>query len=269
MNSPCTEIAQTMGELFECSPINGYTRIRTPYLYPDGDIIDLFLEENSEYATLTDLGETHGWLRMQTVAMHKTSRQRQLIEDIRFTHGVELFRGMLVVRAKKPGELADAITRLSQAVLRVTDLWFTFRGRASTSVNDDVEEFPVGRNIHFERDQRLVGRSGSTWRVDFHTRTPERSALVHVLSTGSRATACRMAEHTVATWHDLSNLKFGPESLRFVSLFDDELDVWTPEILDSSRISRMWPTGPAKTSLQSYSCPNRGLLEAEIAGLKG
>lgn len=228
--TPCEEIAQTMGELFECSSINGYTRIRTPYLYPDGDIIDLFLEENGGYTTLTDLGEALGWLRMQTVAMHKTSRQRQLIEDIRLTHGVELYRGMLVVRVRGPGELANAVTRLSQAVLRVTDLWFTFRGRTSASVNDDVEEFLVRQDIRFERGERLVGRSGSLWRVDFYTRTPERSALVNVLSTGSRATARRMAEHTVATWHDLSNLKFGPESLRFVSLFDDELDVWTPEI---------------------------------------
>ena len=31
-----------MGELFTCAPLNGYTRIRTPFLYPDGDVIDLF-----------------------------------------------------------------------------------------------------------------------------------------------------------------------------------------------------------------------------------
>ena len=52
---------------------------------------------------------------------------------------------------------------------------------------------------------------------------------VNVLSTGSRPSARRLAEHTLATWHDLSNLLIGPESLRFVSLFDDELDVWAPE----------------------------------------
>lgn len=228
--TPCDYIAENMGELFDCSPIGDYTRIRTPYLYPDGDIIDLFLSQTGNgSSTLTDLGETLGWLRTQTVSERKTDRQRRLIEDVCLTHGVELYRGMLMVRVKDFDEMSEAISRLSQTALRVSDLWFTFRNQAAASINDEVEEFLAAQEIQFERGERLVGRSGRTWRVDFHTRTSERSALVNVLSTGSRPSARRMAEHTLATWHDLSNLQIGPERLRFISLFDDELDVWAPE----------------------------------------
>jgi hypothetical protein len=46
--SPCEEIASTIGELFSCSSVGEYTRIRTPYLYPDGDVVDLFLKTNGE-----------------------------------------------------------------------------------------------------------------------------------------------------------------------------------------------------------------------------
>ncbi len=230
--TPCDYIAENMGELFGCSQVNGYTRIRTPYLYPDGDVIDLFLSQvDGGASTLTDLGETLGWLRTQTVSERKTNRQRRLIEDVRLTHGVELYRGMLMVRVRDPGEMAEAVSRLSQAALRVSDLWFTFRSQSAASINDEVEELLVAREIRFERGERLTGRSGRAWRVDFHTRTSERSALINVLSTGSRPSARRLAEHTLATWHDLSNLQLGPEGLRFVSLFDDELDVWTPEDL--------------------------------------
>lgn len=49
------------------------------------------------------------------------------------------------------------------------------------------------------------------------------------MSTGSRAAARGVAEHVLAAWFDLSHLQVGPEALRFVSLFDDTLDVWTPE----------------------------------------
>jgi hypothetical protein len=228
--TPCDYIAENMGELFDCSPVGDYTRIRTPYLYPDGDIIDLFLSQTgNDSSTLTDLGETLGWLRTQTVSERKTDRQRRLIEDVCLTHGVELYRGMLMVRVKDFDEMSEAISRLSQTALRVSDLWFTFRNQAAASINDEVEEFLAAQEIQFERGERLVGRSGRTWRVDFHTRTSEKSALVNVLSTGSRPSARRMAEHTLATWHDLSNLQIGPESLRFISLFDDELDVWAPE----------------------------------------
>jgi hypothetical protein len=38
-----------------------------------------------------------------------------------------------------------------------------------------------------------------------------------------------VAEHVLAAWYDLSHLAAGPEALRFVSLFDDTADVWTPE----------------------------------------
>lgn len=229
MPTPCDYIAENMGELFECLPVNGRTRIRTPYLYPDGDVIDVFLTEDDFPTTLTDFGDTLGWLWTQTVSSRRTSRQQRLIEDVCLTHGVELYRGMLMVRVRRPELLSEAVVRLSQAALRVSDLWFTFRSQTAASINDEVEEFLLGRDIRFDRGERLVGRSGRTWSVDFHTRTAERSALVNVLSTGSNASARRMAEHTLATWHDLSNLRIAIEGMRFVSLFDDELDVWTPE----------------------------------------
>ncbi len=229
MTTACDHIAENMGELFSCALVNGRTRIRTPYLYPDGDAIDVFLTGDEFPATLTDFGDTLGWLWTQTVSNRRTNRQQRLIEDVCLTHGVELYRGMLTVRVSDPKALAEAVGRLSQAALRVSDLWFTFRSQSAASINEEVEEFLIGRQIGFDRGERLTGRSGRTWRVDFHTRTPERSALVNVLSTGSRTSARRLTEHMVATWHDLSNYRLGRESVRFVSLFDDDLDVWSPE----------------------------------------
>jgi hypothetical protein len=45
LSTPCEAIAEHIGELFTCSSLNGYVKIRTPHLYPDGDVIDLFLKE--------------------------------------------------------------------------------------------------------------------------------------------------------------------------------------------------------------------------------
>ena len=91
MSSPCALIAQQVGELFVCTPHDKYTGIRTPYLYPDGDVIDLFLRESNGSLTLTDLGETLRWFRMQTTSMRRSPKQSQVIEDICLNHGVELF----------------------------------------------------------------------------------------------------------------------------------------------------------------------------------
>ena len=227
--SPCELIQQTIGELFTCSTVNEYTRIRTPFLYPDGDVIDVYMKETAGVLTITDLGESLRWLRMQSLSPRRSPKQKKLVEDVCLTHCLEFFRGMLVLRLN-PGEtLGKAVTRVAQGALRVTDLWFTLRTRSVESASDEVEEFLLEKPIPFDRGETLVGRSGKSWRVDFHTRMPRRSSLVCVLSTGSRGASKAMTEHVLATWYDLSNFKVGPEALQFVSLFDDTLDVWSPE----------------------------------------
>ncbi|MFH0982199.1 MAG: DUF1828 domain-containing protein [Planctomycetota bacterium] len=226
---PCELLARTLSKLFVCSPHGEYQRIRTPYLYPDGDNIDLFTKPQGDAIVISDLGETTRWLRMQTLAPRRSAKQRALVEDVCQTHGVEFYKGMLLARCRPGDDFAAVATRVAQAALRVSDLWFTFRTRAVESVTDEVADFLTERQLAFDRGERLVGRSGRTWTVDFHVRAPARSSLVNVLTSGSRSAARSIAEHVLAEWFDLSQLTVGPESLRFVSLFDDTVDVWTPE----------------------------------------
>lgn len=70
MKPPCVLIQEQMGELFRCVEVGDCIRIRTPFMYPDGDYIDIFWEPNNggETITLSDLGETVRWLKMQTIS---------------------------------------------------------------------------------------------------------------------------------------------------------------------------------------------------------
>ena len=231
MKPPCTLIQEQMGELFRCAEVGNYIRIRTPFMYPDGDYIDIFCECTAEEETITlsDLGETVRWLKMQTISPRRSPKQKQMIQDICLTHGVEFFRGMLQARYRRGDNLALAVTRISQAALRTADIWFTFRARAIESVTDEVTEYLTEKHIPFERNVTIPGRSGRVWPINFQIRAPKRSSLVGVLSTGSRGATRRITDHLVATWHDLSQLKVGPEPLHFVSLFDDTSDIWSDE----------------------------------------
>ena len=225
------DLQREMGALFTCSEQGGHLRIRTPYLYPDGDYIDLFCEVEDGVTTVSDLAETTGWLRMQSTGLRRSPKQARLIEDTCVTHGVEFHRGMLRARCRPGDELAQVVTRVAQAALRVSDLWFTFRTQAAESIADEVAEFLTEREFGFERAAKLAGRSGRSWTVDFHVRTEPRGSLVQVLSTGSRAAARGVAEHVLAAWHDLHHHAAGPQALAFVSLFDDAADVWADEDL--------------------------------------
>jgi Domain of unknown function DUF1828 len=122
MSTLCEILSQQMGKLYSCETVGEYIRVHTPFLYPDGDFIDLFYDE--QQATLTDLGETVSWLKMQTVAQDLTKKQQQIITDICLTHNVEFYRGNLMVRIQQPQDLAEVFLRFTQAISRVSDIVF-------------------------------------------------------------------------------------------------------------------------------------------------
>ena len=238
----CETIQRGMGSLFECAAFEGYYRIRTPYLYPDGDTIDLYCIPRDDIITVTDLADATGWLWMQTAALRRTARQNRLIQETCRTHNIEFYRGTLQARCKPGDDLADVVNRVAQAAIRVSDLYFTMRHAGAsasqktiTPVTKDVAEYLTAHNFTYESDKKLIGRSERVWNVDFQVsaparlRAPARSSLVYVMSARNRSAANRLTEHVVAAWHDLQNLSAGANPPRFVSLFDDASEIWREE----------------------------------------
>ena len=225
----CQEFDGGLSQLFTCSQHGEYQRIRTPYLYPDGDNIDVFCKPQDGVVLVSDLGETTRWLRMQTISPKRSPKQRALIEDVCLTHGVEFYKGVLLARSRENEQLAAVAFRVAQAALRVSDLWFTFRTRSVESVTDEVADFLTEKNYDYERGEKLAGRSGKIWSPDFHVRTVKRSSLVYVMCTGSKSAARAIVHQVHTAWYDLNHLAAGAEALKFVSLFDDSVDVWSDE----------------------------------------
>ena len=223
----CSILHGALPTLFVCAPApNEGILVRTPLLYPDGGIVDIFVVEESSGYLVTDYGEALGWLGLQSSAPNRSRKQQAQVEDVCHTLGIELVRGQLMLRTGKASDLGEAAMRLAQAVVRVSDLWFTLRNRALEATADEVDDWLRERKINFERQVRQRGRSGREWTIDFQTRTVERSSLVFLLSTGARGATRRLTEHVLAGCVDLSHLKNPQGNLRFVSLFDDTEDVW-------------------------------------------
>ena len=194
-------------------------------MYPDGGIVDVFVLERGGAYTVTDFGDALGWLHLQSVSRGRTRRQELLIEDVCQTLGVQLFKGQLILRNINTEDLGDAVIRLAQAVVRVSDVWFTMRSQSFQTTADEIEEWLGEKRIPYERGVRERGRSNQDWTIDFRTRT-ERTSLVFLLGTGTRGATRRITEHVLAGCVDLSHLKVSQPDLKFVSLFDDTQDVW-------------------------------------------
>jgi hypothetical protein len=105
-------------------------------------------------------------------------------------------------------KLSDSIEkRLFQGILRVSDLWFTFRHRVGESIIDDVDDLLREQPFEVERYPSVSGISSKNWQPDFQTKQEDRKTLIRVLSTGSRAATPDLVNRTIAIWYDLLYLR--------------------------------------------------------------
>ena len=230
VNELCFSIGQSLPPLFVCSPgPQEGVRVRTPLLYPDGGVVDVFVLEYGNGYTITDFGDALGWLGLQSVSRHRSPKQQALVQDVCQTLRIEMIQDQLVLREVAKGSLGESVLRVAQAVVRVSDLWFTLRSQSFQTTADEVDEWLRERQIPFERKVQKQGRSTRNWTVDFQTHADNRTSFVFLLSTGTRGAVRRLAEHVLAGCVDLNHFKANQPGLAFVSLFDDTEDVWHPE----------------------------------------
>ena len=230
VNELCASVGRTLPPLFMCSPApHEGVRVRTSLLYPDGGVVDVFVLERGNGYTVTDFGDALGWLGLQTISQRRSRRQETLVRDVCQTLRIEIFHDQLILRAVTEDALGEAVLRIAQAAVRVSDLWFTLRSQSLQSTEDEVAEWLGEKHIHFERQVTRSGRSARDWTINFETQTDNRMSLIFLLSTGSRGAVRRITEHVLAGCVDLSHLRTGQSNLAFVSLFDDTVDVWRPE----------------------------------------
>ena len=256
-NELCVSIGNSLPSLFEFSPgVSDGIHVRTPFLYPDGGFVDVFVVERDGGFTVTDFGDALGWLGTQSVTSRRSPRQQFLIDDVCQTLGVELYRSQLVLCSVDCVELSEAILRVAQAVVRLSDLWFTLRSQSLQTTADEVSEWFSERRVQHDRRVVQSGRSGRDWTVDYQTQVEDRKSWVFLLTTGSRGAAHRISEHVLAGCVDLSHWKSSDSNLEFISLFDDTADVWQKEdfqlVEEHSKIAR-------------WSCPDELELMLQAA----
>lgn len=239
----CQLLRDSLPSLYECALApRGATQVRTPMLYPDGGVVDVYITEIADHYVVTDFGDALGWLRMQSASGKLSPNQRLMLDDVVLTQGVDLNSGQLQMNCQDVTLLGEAVQRVAQSVVRVSDLWLTFRTRRLESIADEVDGWLRQRSFEYERSVRRDGRSGLKWTVDYQVTAGSHNSLVFLLSSGSRAAARRVSEHVVAGCVDLTHL-VQLEDISLVSLFDDTLDVWRPEdfsLVENVSTAVMW-----------------------------
>jgi hypothetical protein len=197
---------------------DGTVRISTPFQYPNGTFIDVFLQDGRtlpetkkalqrEYL-LSDCGQTATYLLDLHIKSWATQKRRKLVSDVCEALEVQERRGELMVDIE-PGQLdslGEVVIRLAQACIRVADLSLTQRFPITGVFRDEVEEFIDQANLNYEPDFVLPGRFNREVAVDFRV-VGQRTSLLKTISPATPESAHQQMNEALSKWMSLSNYR--------------------------------------------------------------
>lgn len=220
----CDNINKYIGRQFTCTNFNGFIKVQTPYLYPDGDIIDVFVKSSDSGLILTDLGETIAWLSSHSISHSLSERKNQLIEDLIFMYQVERYKGMLIKKCDNSENLSFAIVDFCQAIIRVSDIYLTYSGKTSNSFYEDVADFLTEEKFEFQKNVKYVGTSERERIIDFEVIISNNISLIKGLNYHNKTEANSRSDIINSCWSDLGYIRMSNPNINFISLINDTED---------------------------------------------
>lgn len=221
------QLESVIPSLFSCEEGEGFVTLKTPFFYPDGDRIELFLKPKADRILVTDFGETLRYLNGYGFEMKNSRNRLELFDDALKALGITHFRGALYASVADPSEIPEASMRLAQAITRVCDLLYTARARTPALFKDEVRELLEWHRFDIEEDYIVVGGSQRVYEVDFAVRVKSSIRLVKLVSPSSVSSTRAVIDRVICMWFDISQVV--QERDCRISLLDDLSVTWKPE----------------------------------------
>lgn len=221
---------------------NGALRMSTPFSYPNGDQIDVFLESSEDLfrtTTISDYGHTSMYLRSAQVEVSPTSKKQEILAVILSQLNVKWKDGDLYVDVglSDLNELSDAIFRLSQACVRISDFACHSHLRAENPFRDEIEHFFAASDIRYVSNQKVHGRYRNAVPVDFETFGREQKSYVCVLSSLTSQNVHTSANEIFGKWYDIAG--YGTNH-KLITIYSDKVEklrsVDRQRLLDFSKL---------------------------------
>ena len=241
VNYDCSKLAMMAPHIDlvkSCDTVrSGAIRIATPFKYPNGESVDIFLYLKrgllDEYQ-ISDYGQTYVYLRSAQTGITSTSRKREIVGDITSQLKVKFDKGELTasIHGDDAESLSDAILRLAQACVRISDLATHQRLRSANPFRDDVEEFFEARRFAYIPDVKIAGPYKVQLRVDFEVNSSHAKSYVNVLAAMNLASARSSANDIFVRWHDL--IQAGSNSHQLVTIYNS-----TSRAIRTSDVNRL------------------------------
>lgn len=234
---------------------DGAQRLQTPFRYSDGALIDLFLYPPNNLLKafrVTDLGLTASALVNLDFNILSTKRRKAHVEEICNPLDVLQQNGEFYIDMPSLDQLPDAIARLAQACIRVSDMVLNLRIKPLILFKDDLEELFYDHYLEYESPVLLTGAYGNKVNIDFKVTGKTGPVLIEAISTRSPHSSHVIATEAFVKWSDLSE---GSNSKNFVTIYDTTANVFKEEDLKRLEgVSRLIPHPEGMPELLQTLC---------------
>ncbi len=236
----CKEVIEEyisgLKEGFKCISTEKRLRIITPYLYPDNDLIEIFIEElSNNRLKITDLGETFRHLHSQGFDVYSSPKRKFLVETIASRLNVKISDGNLV-SITETDKIFDAVFDIITASRGISDLIYTSKTYEPGAFFDEVKDFLVENEFKVESKVKIRGLSNKNYTVDFKILNGKVSYL-QTLSPKNIWGVKGKVDATVRMWLDFN------EEYKKICLLNDIDFLWKePDLNILNRVSdiKLW-----------------------------
>lgn len=231
MKMNCSEIREYIKEsvasLFKCSENSDFIALTTPFFYPDGDEIELYIQFREDSLVLSDMGETLRYLDTYLFDVFGTKKRRNIVYEIIRSNNVRLSKGIIYAIIKNPQNFLDAAINICQAIIRISDLLYTAKGQSFAAFEEEVKSFLDDKKLNYQEDFR-VETSVSSYNFEFAIETQKGIKLLKLVNASKKKTNPPI-DRIVRIWFDIStelNHEYPKENR--ITLIDDSSYNWVP-----------------------------------------
>lgn len=232
MKMTCLEIKEyinnSVSNLFSCQLENRLLVITTPFSYPDGDDIELFVELGDDSFILSDMGETLRYLDTYLLDINSSNKRKEIFYDVIRSNNLRFKKGVIYAVINNPDKILDAIFNMSQAIVRISDLLYTAKSRSLASFEEEVKNFFDDHQINYEENYP-VKTPTNQYTFEFAVEKQEGISLIKLLNPPKKATQKPSIERMIQIWYDVSvNLSDEYPKENRITLLDDSYYHWEP-----------------------------------------
>lgn len=246
MKMNCLEIKEYIREssvnLFKCSYNQDYIILTTPFFYPDGDEIELFIEFKEDCLILSDMGETLRYLDTYLFDVFSTNRRKEIVNEVIVSNNVRLNRGIIYAVIKNLDKFLDATFNICQAIIRISDLLYTAKGQSLAAFEEEVKSFLDNNKLNYEEDYK-VETSVNSYQFEFAVESQKGVKLLKLMNAPKKK-ASPPIDRIVRIWFDVStelDTEYPKENR--ITLLDDTSYRWVPSqyaVIEKLSIVNRW-----------------------------